>query len=190
MRPDPSTWPHHNARRGGREVPRGGAEGSGQGSAPATYMCALASDHSPSRRSRNQKRNAIPRRDAEMAELMPRRRRGGMGWETLAEVTLTRRRGGRRVRAALGWQACPTKAVRAALGWTGQEAYPTTLRRRGNELRVGFRREENQKQSGRKARDSRADAGGAQSKQRARRNILPIPARIRLGRYRGAWLSH
>jgi hypothetical protein len=55
----------------------------------------------------------------------------------------TQRRGGRRVRASLGWQAeaCPTKAVRAALGWTGQEAYPTTLRRRIDELRGGFRRE-------------------------------------------------
>jgi hypothetical protein len=55
----------------------------------------------------------------------------------------TQRRGGIRVRAALGWQAeaCPTKAVRASLGWTGQEAYPTTLRCRIDELRGGFRRE-------------------------------------------------
>src|ERR1019366_1912346 len=42
-------------------------------------------------------------------------------------LSLSRERGGKEVRAALGWQAeaCPTKAVRAALRWTGQEAYPT-----------------------------------------------------------------
>src|ERR1019366_3039726 len=55
-----------------------------------------------SRNQRGMRTTAETRESAEIsAELMPRRRRGGMGWETRPR-TLRRMRGGKRVRAALG----------------------------------------------------------------------------------------
>ena len=71
--------------------------------------------------------------------LLPRRASWWNGLGNLAEATLTWRRGGKKSPSLRSDH--PPKQSELALGWTGQEAYPTTLRRRINELRVGFRRE-------------------------------------------------
>ena len=139
------------------------------------------------RRSRNQTGMRIQRRDAETAELMPRRRRGGRGWET-REETCPHEWG------MAAWKTAPrsglpqrtvprTGPVVEGGGKPERKLAPTNggMAAWKTAPRSGLP-ERTQKRARRRRRHHSFPGTRGGSRERGG-NILPIPARIRLGRY-------